>query len=756
MMDVRQRFIESVDVVRHQVNAWKEDARAEWMDKLSRFDWEYILVRPSFFHLAFNTISQHETLVIDTETTGLNHRAKIIGVCVGIPALRCAYYFPMGHVSPGPPDLKMKKDGTFTQHSINLQSYFPDSVPPRGEPWPNQLDIERMEQLVKELFDNHRLVFYNAKFDLKMFNQTFPDLFSFHKPWNIGRFDDVMLAVKAAEGTRHAGLTDNAERVLGFSNAPEEKRVKELCSKRGQIDWLEHAWPNKTKKPVTYYQLSPEDLCVYALADVEMTARLWPTALAELKETRTRNLYNQELAITQVIADVETRGVKIDRVFLEDCLTKCDTLLSYFQQRADSIVGKPIQMTKAAEIIPAFDALGVDLEWHTALCPGVQKDNNKAERQGKKPKLVSVGEEVLAHTGTELGRVIVDWNSIEKVRNTFIKGILDKLDDNDFLHGNLNQVGTVTGRFSSSDPNLQNMPRGGIELLCEDTPELLVEMALAVVPRNAFIPDSADHVLVKVDYSQMELRVVAWLAGVKKMLEAFENNVDLHALSRDNINGELGADTVDRYEGKTLNFQILYGSGAPGLAGMLGKEVYLMYDILNAWHNGYPEIKNITETIREVHSLRSSPIWKGFVRNMMGRRYKVDNGLEYKLLNYLIQGGCAEMMKEKIVVMNRWLSHKVPNARMVNTVHDEVIFSWPLEDIHLVPEIVKIMEDFWTEGPGRDDSFKRPAINNTVFMKAEPSVCPERWGQAEDYFEFIKARGIIPQLDDFPGVEDQY
>ena len=734
--------------------------KIDFKTNMESFTWDYQLIDQTNFHTAFNSINQYECLVIDTETTGLNHNAKVIGLCVGIPALEVAYYFPFGHLSQGCFTLTRykaggKKSHEYTERSKKLISVYPSylteggscfvgSFPDRGKLfWSDQqCTFNQVENLTREIFTNkHRLIFHNSKFDIKMLDQTFPTLCIMkdlmENGSNVG-IEDTMLAAKCIDTCKRVSLTEGSTRYLGFSNKPEEVRINWLCKKRGYVDFLNHSW----KDGKNYYQLFMKDFYVYALSDIESTAKLWPILHAKIKGAGVKNLYEQEKRVSKIVGRIEKRGIRIDKQYLEIASENCGAVIEALQTRANDIAalvtGEPLDMGKAKQVEAVFSRLGVDLRALSATAPGVIKDNNKAVREGKKAKEISISEEVLKLSGHELGRVMIDWMGLTKLQSTYIDGIKDKLDDRNFLHGSLNQTGADTGRFSSSDPNLQNMPRGAPKLESELKAKYQTLMD-SVFIRTAFLPDSNDHVLVKIDYSQMELRMVAWLANVQGMLQAFKEGIDLHALTRDNVNSYLGEEVLDRYDAKTMNFQILYGSGAAGLAGMLGKPVALMYSILDGWHSVYPEVKEAMELAKEIHSYRSSPRWRGYVKNVLGRQYRVETGKEYKLLNYLIQGGCAELVKEKLVAVHEFLEAEIPEARIINTIHDELLFSWPKSKINRVSEVANIMEDFDSEGPGNDGSIRRPAIQG-VRMEVEVTICPLNWGAGVNVKEYFDAR----------------
>jgi len=716
LRDIYPESIQQTVVDYYQQLELKDKNKAkDFVNNLSEFTYKKTIVSEDSFYSILERISLYHTLIVDTETTGLDYSAVISGVGIAIPDIKECFYFPINHFMP-------HNDSDFPIESIR---------------WPNQLTYTQFEILVSEIFfKKHKLVFHNAKYDLKLFKQTLPDDFwgLVNYPWHQPGMDiqDTMLMIKCLESCESVALTACGKRWLGFNNLPEEARIKELCKSRKHTNLLAS---QDFKVNYSYYQLSPEDILIYATRDCETTALLWEKAFKSINDFSVTNLYNQELKLSFIVAEIEMQGHKIDSQYLTFFDDIYFRLIKLIKSDISELTGlENLEITKPSQVIKAFQNIGVSLAEVSQTLPGFQKDVAKAKRLGKVPKEVSTTEEVLLATNTELGKRISDHHILDKLKNTFIDGMRDKKDCKDFIHANFNQSGTVTGRFSSNNPNLQNIPREEFSLH-SDLGDVYNELAKQLVIKKTFIPDNKDCVLLKLDYSQMELCMVAYLAGETVMLNAFKEGTDLHALTMERINKLMGCEAISRHQAKTLNFQILYGSGIGGLAVNLNTDYEITKMILESWRESYPAIQRMIALIKEVHSARYSPIYKGFVKSILGRRYVVKYGKEYILLNYLIQGGCAELFKEKIIAVYKYLkSHTT--GRIVNLVHDEIVINLPKDEIEHAPSIKRIMEDFSTLGEGEDGSYRRPIID-TVQMLVEMKVCKDNWSEGVSYNDYL-------------------
>jgi DNA polymerase-1 len=247
------------------------------------------------------------------------------------------------------------------------------------------------------------------------------------------------------------------------------------------------------------------------------------------------------------------------------------------------------------------------------------------------------------------------------------------------LHSSFNQALTATGRLSSNNPNLQNIP--------VRTPE-------GARVRQAFIPRDADHVLLAADYSQIELRLIAEISNDEAMLDAFQKNLDIHLATASKVFGiPLDAVTREqRYQAKTVNFSIIYGAGATNLSRQLNIKRTEAKDLIDAYFREYQGLKNYMESI--VEEARN----KGYVTTLMGRRRYIreinsKSGLERSnaeriAVNTPIQGSAADMIKVAMVSIHRELKNQKLGTRMILQVHDELVFDAPKNEVETVKPII--------------------------------------------------------------------
>jgi DNA polymerase-1 len=361
-----------------------------------------------------------------------------------------------------------------------------------------------------------------------------------------------------------------------------------------------------------------------------------------------------ELPLVPVLADIERAGVRIDAVALLSQSHKVEHELSRLMKEVFDIaggefnIGSPKQL---AEVL--FDRLNLPVLKRT----GTSKAPSTA---------VEVLEELaLTH---DIPRKILDWRQMSKLKGTYIDALPLLVNPRTGrVHTSFNQAVAATGRLSSSDPNLQNIP---------------IRTELGREIRRAFTADPG-NVLISADYSQIELRVLAHMAGDETLIEAFRRGDDIHDQTADRIFGPDGRG-MDKHKkrsiAKMINYALLYGKTAFTLSKDIGVTPQVAQEFIDSYFSGFPRVRQFLD--RTLEEARAS----GVVKTMFGRRRRVpeinsrnfqDRGrAERETLNMPIQGTAADIMKRAMLRTHEALKAR-PNARMILTVHDELLFEVP-------------------------------------------------------------------------------
>lgn len=470
--------------------------------------------------------------------------------------------------------------------------------------------------------------------------------------------DDTMLMSYVLDGTSHGNSMD------------------ELCRLFLNHETIKYDDVTGTgKSRVTFDRVPLEKARDYAAEDADITARLYHYFKPRLAIDSMASVYEDiERPFITVIAEMEMAGIKIDLPTLKrmsnDFAVKLAVLESDIHKMAGSQfnVGSPKQI---GEIL--FDQMGL---------PGGSKT-----KTGQWSTDVSVLED-LAAKGHEIVRKILDWRSLAKLKSTYTDALQEQINpQTGRVHTSFSMAGTSTGRLASSDPNLQNIP-----IRTEEGRKI----------RQAFVAEDG-HILVSVDYSQVELRLAAEMADVKALKQAFRDGVDIHTLTASQVFG-VPLDQVTpeiRRQAKAVNFGIIYGISGWGLSQQLGCDPKDANDFIRRYLNTFGEIRDYMERTKD--EARKY----GYVRTLLGRKCFILNinasnagwraGAERQAINAPLQGTAADIMKKAMVKIPRLLAQEGLNARMLLQVHDELIFEVPENELtQTMPLIKSIMENVVT------------------------------------------------------------
>jgi len=579
--------------------------------------------------------SEVAVIAVDLETDSLDSaEANLIGVCLAV-AENEACYIPLGHTGGG--DLL-------------------------GDGAPDQIPMQAALDALTPLMHNESIlkVGQNFKYDLGVFQR-----------YNISPapYDDTMLMSYALEGGLHGqGMDELSE--MYFGHKP--------------ISFKELAGTGKNAK--TFNEIPLEQATPYAAEDADVTLRLWKYFKPKLGQKQVATVYETlERGLPRVIADMENQGIKVDRAVLARLSSDFSQKMAQLEDKAQELAGMPFNLgspKQLGEIL--FDKMALS---------GGKKTKSGAWQTG-----ASVLED-LTNEGHELPRTILDWRHYQKLKSTYTDTLVNQINPHTGrVHTSYSLASTTTGRLSSSDPNLQNIP-----IRTEDGRMI----------RDAFIAEPG-HLLVAADYSQIELRILAHVADLPTMKQAFADGVDIHALTASEMFGEAieGMDPMIRRKAKAINFGIIYGISAFGLANNLGISRTEAKDYIESYFEKFPGIKAYMDAAkneaREYGYVKTIFGRKCHIKGIADRNWNVRGFAERQAINAPIQGAAADVIRRAMMRMPETIA-PIEGARMLLQVHDELVFEVPEKSANdLISVVTKTME-----------GAAMPAVNLSVPIKVD-------------------------------------
>lgn len=419
------------------------------------------------------------------------------------------------------------------------------------------------------------------------------------------------------------------------------------------------------KKQTSFAEVDIEPASEYACEDADVTFRVASIMIPRLREAGLEDLFQKvELPLISVLADMEITGVRIDADYLRQLSVEFGENLREFERNIYESAGEEFNINspqQVGEIL--FNKLGLK--------------GTKKTKTGLSTSLVVLEELALEH---ELPRKILEYRSIFKLKSTYADALVSLVNpETGRIHTSYNQAVAATGRLSSSDPNLQNIPIR--------TPE-------GRKIRRAFVP-AEKHVFVGADYSQIELRIMAHLSQDKRLLEAFESGEDIHSITAANVFG-LPPQLVTpemRRKAKAINFGIIYGMGAFKLAGQIGVGIKVARQYLEDYYETYAGVKQYMEEVPD----KASSL--GFVTTILGRkRYLPDLTNPNKMaqqaarriaINTTIQGSAADLMKLAMINVHNRLLNENFRAKLILQVHDELVLEVEDDQVDDAQELLR-------------------------------------------------------------------
>jgi len=448
-------------------------------------------------------------------------------------------------------------------------------------------------------------------------------------------------------------------------------------------------------KQITFDKVPLGPATEYAGEDADIALRLWLRLRPRLAEDNVTRVYERiDKPLVPVIARMERRGIRIDRAYLAK-------LSADFGRDIQALEAKIYEAACGPFTIGSPQQLGQVLYERLGL---------KGGRKGKSGQYsTDVNElERLAGEGVDCARLVLDWRQLTKLKSTYTDALQTQINpETGRVHTSFSLTGAQTGRLSSNDPNLQNIP-------------IRTEIGRKI--RDAFIADPG-HVLLSADYSQIELRLAAHMADVPQLKEAFREGVDIHSLTAEELFGRVDRDT--RNQAKTINFAILYGSSAWGIAGRLGLPRDEGKAIIDRYFERFPGIRAF------IHSTLAFARERGFTQTLFGRRThfepnirspnpSIRAGAERAAINAPLQGTSADLIKRAMARMDAALAEAgLSDVRMLLQVHDELVFEVPEGREEAAAAVIKQVMAHAAE----------PAIKLDVPLDVEIGWGPN-WGEA--------------------------
>jgi len=516
------------------------------------------------------------------------------------------------------------------------------------EGMPTQLSIDLIQKILGSVISKNqkKLVGQNLKFDLPMLNRHGINITDF--------LGDTMLMsyVLNSTGTRH-GLDRMAQHYLNYEPMKYEEVV------------------GSASKQINFAQVEISIATFYAAEDADITLRLFNHLNKMLADQpKLLNLLTDiEYPMLNSLIRVERNGAKIDAKMLSEYSDVLSIKIEELSKTAYEVAGEEFNMDSPKQLVEIL---------YNKLDLPVLKKTPKGQPSTNEDTLQRLAEEF------ELPKTIIEYRGLAKLKSTYTDS-LTKIQHpiTKRIHTSYQQAVTSTGRLSSTEPNLQNIPI--------KTPE-------GRKIREAFIAEKG-NVLISADYSQIELRIMAHLSGDKNLTHAFKNNIDVHSATASEIfNVPLENVTPDhRRSAKAINFGLIYGMSAFGLTRQLGIPRNEAQAYLDTYFERYTGVKDYMESTKELAKKNL------FVETILGRKLHVatindPNGLRRKAaeraaINAPLQGSAADIIKKAMIDVDQWIGVNNPDIKMIMQVHDELIFEVKKEfAVDALNEIVNLME----------------------------------------------------------------
>ena len=504
---------------------------------------------------------------------------------------------------------------------------------------------EKILEQLRPFFENKQVekIGHNLKYDLKVLSN-----------YNItvaGPLYDTLIAHYLINPDRRHGMDILASNYLNY----EPRSITELIGKKG-------------KNQGSMRDVPLEQQTEYAVEDADITFQLKQHFDQELAAAENGKLFHDvELPLVEVLTAMEQEGINLNTTFLKNLESELAVDINRLEKDIFAQAGEEFNLASPKQLGPIlFEKLKL-------------VDKPKKTKTGQ----YSTAEDVLSYLAKDHKIVadILEWRSINKLQSTYVKALPEEINPKTRrVHTVYNQAVAATGRLSSNQPNLQNIP-------------IRTERGQQV--RKAFIPRDENHVLLAADYSQIELRIIAALSQDPAMVEAFQKGEDIHAATAAKVFG-VALENVTREQrsnAKTVNFGIVYGVSAFGLSQQTNLNRSEAKELIDAYYLTYPKLKAYMN--EQVDFAREN----GFVETVLGRRrYLKDinsqnavvrGAAERNAVNAPIQGSAADIIKLAMIKIHRRMKSEDWKSKMLLQVHDELVFDVPKVEVDALTKMVK-------------------------------------------------------------------
>jgi len=563
-------------------------------------------------------ISKSDLLIFDTETDGLNQFELKIAGASFCIKPKEAYFIAINPVT-------------------DSKDLFSNDLTGR-------LDIKDFVKIFKPVFENKKIkkVCQNGKFDISVLRSVGIEVNNF--------YFDTMLASYVLDPDQKHNMDSLSEKYLNYKPIP----ISDLIGAK--------------KDPSKIFEVELDQLSEYAAEDADITYRLYEILAKELKKEKVENIaYDVEFPLVSVLEDVEREGINVDKKVLKDLSKLLEKDLNDYTKKIYKFACEEFNINSPKQLQAIlFDKLGLQTGKKTKT--GYSTDARSLEYIRGEHKIIEA---------------ILDYRQISKLKSTYADSLQTMINpQTGRIHTTLNQIAASTGRLSSNDPNLQNIPirtQRGKEI------------------RKAFIARDKNHLILSADYSQIELRIMASICSDKALIKSFKNGEDIHRSTAALVFMVAPEDVTDdmRRKAKEVNFGILYGIGPFGLSTRLGITQKHAKEIIETYFNTFKSVKKyMDDSVKDAKEKCYASTLMGrrrFLKNINSKNRVVRQFEERVAINMPIQGTAADMIKLAMINIHKELQKRKTKTKMILQVHDELLFDAHKDEIDELRPLIKDM-----------------------------------------------------------------